>query len=181
YLSIAVLLAHIVLALGHIVYVLRAHQSSGSWATITELLILAYNSRPISAALHNMSAGIKCMKAYRKVVIVRATNNTVPTESELNGNHKRVELFFSADDGVKEDSVNADPVERNGGRAVTWPLMPSQEMSNIELIENRSYPSSTAISLTSRDPRSKSKNSDTTRLLDGSDEQQRIELDQFNS
>lgn len=57
--------------------------------------------------------------------------------------------------------------------------MPS---SNIELTENRRPPPSTVASFTSWNPRSTSENSDIGgRFLDGFDEQQRIELDEFYS
>ncbi|XXH00741.1 hypothetical protein Hte_007091 [Hypoxylon texense] len=179
YLSIAVLLVHIILALGHIIYVFQAHQSSGSWGTITELLILAYGSRPVSSALRNVSAGIKCIKTYRKVAIVRAANLVRSTRDKLDGDHKHAELVLLADDGVKANPVDSS-VERNNRRN-TWPLMSSQLTSSIELSKYSRPTSSTTALLTPRNPRSRSEDSDTRRLFGGFDKQQRTELDEFYS
>ncbi|ETS85554.1 hypothetical protein PFICI_03579 [Pestalotiopsis fici W106-1] len=176
YLSIAVLSAHIVLALVHTVYVLRVHQSSDAWGTIIELIILAYNSHPTSAMLHNISAGIKCIKTYQKVVIVRETHVDRPTAHERDGDHKQAELIVLTDnEGLRG---------RKSGRSVsrTWPLMSSQSTSNIELTENRAFPSNPATSLIRWYPRSSSGNSTARRrLLDGPEEQQRIKLNGFYS
>ncbi|RSL99597.1 hypothetical protein CEP52_009633 [Fusarium oligoseptatum] len=59
YLAITVLLAHIVLVLGHSVYVVYTRRSSDAWDSVMEMLILAHNSQPTSYALRNTSAGLK--------------------------------------------------------------------------------------------------------------------------
>ncbi|KAI2614310.1 uncharacterized protein GGS25DRAFT_517157 [Hypoxylon fragiforme] len=99
YLSIAVLLVHAVLAQAlaqaHIVYVLRARRSSVAWGTVTELVVLAYNSRPVAA-------GIECLEAYRRVVVVRAARvvgsaGSITGRGGLDSGHKQAELILLQD------------------------------------------------------------------------------------
>ncbi|RWA05881.1 hypothetical protein EKO27_g9226 [Xylaria grammica] len=182
YLSIAVLLAHIALALGHMVYTLRTQMSSQSWGTITELLILAYNSQSSSTALLNVTAGIRCVKTYRKVAIVRSVNVARSADSESDGDQKQAKLVILA------DGIKAAPVEDLGRQSrsrvvgVTWPLMSSEVISNIELTKNTRPPSSTALSFTSRNGRSWLEDTSVRRrLLNDPEEQQRIEPDEFYS
>lgn len=78
---------------------------------ITELLVLAYNSDPASTALRNVSAGIKCMKTYRRVFIIRLANLARSRGGKLDSNHKQAKFFLLADGGLK-----ADPVEDIRGR-----------------------------------------------------------------
>ncbi|KAI1439706.1 hypothetical protein F5Y02DRAFT_423722 [Annulohypoxylon stygium] len=183
YLSIAVLLIHIVLALGHIVYVLRTCQSSVSWSTITELVVLAYISRPVAAALDNVSAGIECMKAYRQVVIVRAANFAKSTGGEWESDHKQAELIILPDDGIKTDTMRAHNEPKTDDTISTvYPLMPSRSTSNLELTGSNQLSSSIMALSTSWNPRSGSDNFDVRRrLLNESDGQHRIELDEFYS
>ncbi|KAK5636715.1 hypothetical protein RRF57_012427 [Xylaria bambusicola] len=182
YLSIVVLSAHIVLALGHMIYVLRAQRSSQAWGTITELLILAYNSQFASTALLNVSAGIGCMKTYQRVAIVRSVNIVRSARSELDGDHKQAKLILLADDNKGAPAKDLGRRDRSHAVRITWPLMSSQATSNIELTENTKPPSRTVASFTPWNSRTRSEDSGTRRrLLNDPEEQQRIEPDEFYS
>lgn len=61
FLATTVLLAYILLALVHTIYLLYMHKSSWAWDSVIEVLTLAYNSCPTSQTLQNTSAGIKCI------------------------------------------------------------------------------------------------------------------------
>ncbi|MCJ1353161.1 MAG: hypothetical protein MMC33_003146 [Icmadophila ericetorum] len=73
YLSISILLIHILLALCHIIEMLITRQSSSCWDTVTELLALMQNSRPAPTALKNTCAGIMELGTFGKLAIIRAT------------------------------------------------------------------------------------------------------------
>ncbi|OAL39561.1 hypothetical protein AYO20_00958 [Fonsecaea nubica] len=91
-LSMVVLLAHIVLAIGHIAFVMAKRQSSDSWDSISELVALAQNSRPAYVALANTAAGIRQQRTYGRLARIRATS----TLHHPDGDH--VELIFDGPD-----------------------------------------------------------------------------------
>lgn len=71
YLSIGVLLAHLILAVAHIAYVLITHHSSSTWDSQEEMLALALTSQPPSA-MADTCAGIERFGTMEHVVRVRA-------------------------------------------------------------------------------------------------------------
>ncbi|OAP65658.1 hypothetical protein AYL99_01630 [Fonsecaea erecta] len=92
-LSMVVLLAHIILAIGHIVFVMVKSQSSDSWDSISELVALSQNSRPSYVALAKTAAGITERRTYGRLARIRATS----TIHQPDGDH--VELIFDDADG----------------------------------------------------------------------------------
>ncbi|KAJ9609546.1 hypothetical protein H2200_005873 [Cladophialophora chaetospira] len=89
-LAMVVLLAHTILASGHIILVMAKGQSSDSWDSISELVALAQNSRPSYIALANTAAGISETRTYGRLAKIRAK----PTIERAGGDH--VELVFDA-------------------------------------------------------------------------------------
>ena len=88
-----VLLAHIILAAGHIVFVMVRRQASDSWDSISELIALSQNSRPSYIALANTAAGITERRTYGRMARIRATSTIYQPD---NGH---VELVFEGPDG----------------------------------------------------------------------------------
>ena len=93
YLSMAVLFIHMLLAITHVIELLITHRSSGCWDTVTELLALMQNSRPARSALKNTCAGIKELKTYAQVAVIRAIYPANNHETEL----PYIELLFRED------------------------------------------------------------------------------------
>jgi hypothetical protein len=92
-LAVVVLLAHIILATGHIVIVMVKRQASDSWDSISELIALSQNSRPSYFALANTGAGITERRTYGRRARIRATS----TIDQPDNDH--VELIFEGPDG----------------------------------------------------------------------------------
>lgn len=76
YLSIVVLVCHLVISLAHAIYVVFwTKQTSESWDSITELIALAYHSSPGEDTLKNCGAGIMLLNTLRKRVKVVAVGD----------------------------------------------------------------------------------------------------------
>jgi len=141
YLAIAVLLAHILLALGHSVHLIWRRKSSAAWDSTAEILALAHNSRPSNRALQHTSAGIQCLQTYGKIAVIRAVSSEegedgTTSRSRERGRYMdvppRPELVFTEDDESAvdgnevsdSDDVNWKrnfPKKKSSG-AATWPL-----------------------------------------------------------
>jgi len=106
YLSIAVLFAHILFALSHIIELVITGRSSGCWDTVTELLALMQNSRPARNALRNTGAGIYELTTYAKVAAIRAVHPTDGNGTEL----PHIEVLFRED---QEDPVELQELLEN--------------------------------------------------------------------
>lgn len=93
YLSIALLLIHMLMAVSHIVYLMSTGKSSSAWESMSELLVLAQNSRPAPTALRNANVGVKRLKTYSRIARVYAVKPCEEDEDEpeINSN---VELVF---------------------------------------------------------------------------------------
>ena len=96
FLSIAVLLSHIALALAHTLWLLQTGRSSTCWDTITELIALIQNSRQAPIALENTCAGIRHLRTFSKMAVIRATNAGEDPDHDPGEAH-HVELIFLAD------------------------------------------------------------------------------------
>jgi hypothetical protein len=70
YLALSVVLIHLVIAVGHTILLLKPKESSGCWDTLPELLALAQQSAPSTAALKNTSTGIYRLESFRNSVRV---------------------------------------------------------------------------------------------------------------
>ncbi|KAL2846346.1 hypothetical protein BJX68DRAFT_268810 [Aspergillus pseudodeflectus] len=88
YLSMSVLLVHMVMATIHIIFLLVKRHTSGSWSTVGELIALAQNSPPAYEALANTGAGIQHSKTYSHVARIRTIRDAGSAEA------KRIELQF---------------------------------------------------------------------------------------
>ena len=125
YLSVSVLLSHIVLALGHTVWLIYRRQSSACWDTITELVTLAQNSHPAHAVLKNTSAGIKCIGTFAKVAKVRVVRETdLENEEPTTAPPTHVELVFRESKDLWERRhwpISEDEIALVSSVA-TWPL-----------------------------------------------------------
>lgn len=105
-LGAAVLLAHALIALIHIGVILGTGWGvSRAWASVTELIILAWRSREVAGTeLDNTSAGIERTKTWRKRVMIRERERRVEGESTSAGQlgdgtvvTSRLELILQSD------------------------------------------------------------------------------------
>lgn len=79
-LAMLVLILHMAVAVAHTVWTVGRKKSSASWDSITEILVLAQNSKPAYGALKNTAAGVQHSKTFAKKVVIRPTK--LPSESE---------------------------------------------------------------------------------------------------
>jgi hypothetical protein len=132
YLSISVLLGHIILATAHTLWLLWKKKSSGCWDTITELVTLAQNPRPAHTVLENTSTGIKCIGTFAKVATVH-----VVRDSDLNEEHPtpppHVELVFSEGREPQEETrcLVSENDTAHVSSVATWPLMPKNAAASL--------------------------------------------------
>lgn len=100
-LAIAALCTHILIAITHTIWTLRKRQSSACWDSVTEILVLAQNSKPAFPALENTAAGIRYSSTYAKNVVIRPT--TLPNKDEVD----HLELIYEEEE-CTEDAVDED-------------------------------------------------------------------------
>lgn len=99
YLSIVVLLLHMVVALIHTLYLLFTQLSSASWDTMEEFIVLAQVSRTDTKDLRNTSAGIKRFSTM-------ARNTRVKTSGPgAGGGEEKVELLIGGEEREKMGKV----------------------------------------------------------------------------
>lgn len=129
YLAIAVLLAHILLALGHSAHLIWRRKSSAAWDSTAEILALAHNSRPSNRALRHTSAGIQSLQTYGKIAVIRAVSGSedgVSTSTERHMDVPHPELVFEDDeyavDGEDSDAAWKGDFPKRSSGAATWPL-----------------------------------------------------------
>ncbi|TVY76140.1 hypothetical protein LSUE1_G008647 [Lachnellula suecica] len=127
YLAMSVLLGHLVLALGHTIWVIWRRKTSDSWDSISKIIALAQNSSPAFHALNNTSAGIDRAITYSRKAKIRATD--VP--GFYDGDH--VELVFeevlTADDAGEQISEDEIPLSPRPRVPSTWPIDHSRNSS----------------------------------------------------
>ena len=86
-LAMAVLIAHMLLAAAHIIWLaIFTKQTSGCWTLVTELVTLAFNSRSHNSYLENTGAGIEYGSTIGQVARIRArchSDNSVEDRVEL--------------------------------------------------------------------------------------------------
>ncbi|KAG8158525.1 hypothetical protein KVR01_011647 [Diaporthe batatas] len=141
-LALGILIAHILIALGHTMHLILYRKSSASWDTISEFLALAHNSRPSKKALRNASAGIRTKKPFSKIAHVRAVTMEKGTTAEAAADMlatDRAELIFveSDDEDVSDDQH--DPIENESTQSVAGEsailLLP-----NPQVVATRTWP-----------------------------------------
>ncbi|KAG8533075.1 uncharacterized protein KY384_001858 [Bacidia gigantensis] len=136
-LSMIVLFVHMVVAILHTAWTVARGKSSASWDSITEILVLAQNSKPAYRALENTAAGLKYQHTYAKKVTIRPTklpNASEPDhlellleEEEVHADHEMVDVEHlslppphSAQSSVSSTrETSSHPV--NTTRGATWP------------------------------------------------------------
>jgi hypothetical protein len=121
YLSMSVLLIHVLMATAHIIYVIRKRRTSSSWGSVAQIIALSQNSPPAFDILTNTSGGIKSRKTFLQMAKIRVRRTPdLP-------NHEHLELLF------KDSSIpghqrtlsehELDELNNNWTRhPATWPL-----------------------------------------------------------
>ena len=99
-LAIAALCTHIFIATTHTIWTLRKRQSSACWDSVTEILVLAQNSKP-SSTLENTAAGIRYSSTYAKRVSIRPTR--FPNKDDMD----HIEMIYEEDKHT-QDAADAD-------------------------------------------------------------------------
>lgn len=151
YLATAVLVAHLFLAIGHMIWLVGTRQSSGCWSLVTEIVNLAYNSRTTTPALDNTGAGIDRGSTFGQIarILVRASDSsTTPA---------RVELVF--DDSI--DSIeDSKDLEMTTGTTQQEPELGIKQIANTSssfgltgLFDERAHTTSTDALISKSDVR----------------------------
>ncbi|KAL4908491.1 hypothetical protein BDW74DRAFT_175176 [Aspergillus multicolor] len=104
YLSMSVLLIHMVMAALHTGYIVVQRHTSGSWSTVGELVALAQNSQPAFNVLANTGGGIKRSRTYAQVARIRVVRR--PGKDSDDEQPERIELLFD-DPGPLVKSLDA--------------------------------------------------------------------------
>lgn len=118
YLSMSVLLAHILMASAHIYWLIKKRQTSRNWGTISELITLAQNSRPAIHALENTGAGIEHLTTFARIARIRVRQQ--PEFSDL----EHVELLFGDEKVVfSEPQGSLDEPRTTSGIGVSEPIL----------------------------------------------------------
>ena len=115
YLSIALLLSHMFLALSHTTWLLGTGRSSSCWDSITELVALVQNSRPAPIVLKNTCAGIKRKHTFSIRARIRATA-PITYETDERPNAEHVEVIFGPDhliNGPRTRSISSSSLQEN--------------------------------------------------------------------
>ncbi|KAK5105956.1 hypothetical protein LTS08_000071 [Lithohypha guttulata] len=89
YLAMSVLMAHMLLAIGHVIWMISKRETSGCWSLVTDIITLAYNSRTVAPCLKNTGAGVERRSTVRQVARILARPH--PETCAMD----RVELVFT--------------------------------------------------------------------------------------
>lgn len=94
---------YLFIAVTHTLWILTCHNTSCSWDTITELLAIALQS-PIATALLGSGAGIERVNTYKKLVRLKALNDS---DGESQGVDERLVLVLETENEVERgEKVN---------------------------------------------------------------------------
>ncbi|KAJ5662100.1 uncharacterized protein N7477_009716 [Penicillium maclennaniae] len=120
YLAIAVLLAHLLMATAHIIYIVCKRRTSSSWGTVAEIITLSKNSQPSFDVLANTSGGIDSRRTFLQMAKIRVRQ--IPGLP----NHDHVELLFENSTSLHHQrnasNHELDELRNNWSRhSVTWP------------------------------------------------------------
>ncbi|KAH8594151.1 hypothetical protein B0O99DRAFT_688174 [Bisporella sp. PMI_857] len=77
YFALALLFAHVIIAVVHIGWVIYTRETSTTWSSLSDLITLTIKSTPPAVALKNTSAGIGGYKAFKEPVRIRATSRVI--------------------------------------------------------------------------------------------------------
>ncbi|KAF2108323.1 hypothetical protein BDV96DRAFT_652891 [Lophiotrema nucula] len=97
YISLAILGLHMLIAMIHAAVIVYLGRTSEAWDTISELIALAYSSKPERAILQNCGAGIDHLRTLENNVKVRARRDSVRSgnSSSTGSSVSRVELIVT--------------------------------------------------------------------------------------
>lgn len=109
YLVMIVLLAHVFLVLAHSLYVIWKRRSSSARDSISEMIALAYKSRPSDQVLENTPGGIASFQTFGVVTTIRGESSSSGTDTEESTNDppvSRVCLVFHEGKMIRtEDAI----------------------------------------------------------------------------
>ncbi|KAL3486647.1 hypothetical protein BJX62DRAFT_17625 [Aspergillus germanicus] len=117
YLSIVLLLAHILLAIAHTAWSLWRGETSEAWDSIPELVALAQQSPPAGTPLlDNTCAGVRSMRTMRRVVRVESAVNGSSGAAPATAAKHTLRLTFRGvwDDRKKDDVPEVELAYGNG-------------------------------------------------------------------
>ena len=110
-LAMAVLFLHIALAAFHCVISVLHGKSSACWDSVTEIMVIAQNSKPAFKSLENTAAGIQYSATFSKKVVVRPTQ--LPDDQEAD--HLQFQLIeeqaVAEDEAVELETRNVQPTD----------------------------------------------------------------------
>lgn len=130
-LSAAVLLLHILIALVHSAWIiLWTGESSSSWDSIVELVVLAQNSHPAFSALRNTAAGIKHSSTFARKVSIRPTS----TPGSLDTEH--LEMVYE-DEAVRLEDAEMSDLQKDNTSDI--PLRSRRAIHSSTWTERRAY------------------------------------------
>jgi hypothetical protein len=72
-LSLTVIMAYCIFAVGHITYMISSGHTSTAWSSATEIIVLAMQSKR-SEHLRHVSAGVNCLATYQEPVGIRVND-----------------------------------------------------------------------------------------------------------
>ena len=99
YLAMLVLFLHMAVATAHTIWTTFRRKSSACWDSVTEILVLAQNSKPAHHALRNTAAGLQQSHTFAKKVSIRPTK--LPNAQEAD----HVELIFEEEEMHTENEM----------------------------------------------------------------------------
>jgi hypothetical protein len=132
YLSMAVLLAHLLMATANIIYVVYKRRTSNSWGTIAELIALSQNSQQALDVLPNTSGGINSRKTFLQMAKIRVRRvHDVPSRDH-------VEMIFEDPKYPDHqlDASNHEQEELHGEESRhprTWPMNTMESTANFDV------------------------------------------------
>ena len=103
-LAMAVLFLHIAIAASHCVWSVARGKSSACWDSITEIMVIAQNSKPAFQALENTAAGVQYLSTFSKKVVVRPAK--LPDSQEAD--HIQFQLM-EEQEGAENEMAELDP------------------------------------------------------------------------
>lgn len=136
YLAIGTHIVYMFLALCHIVRLGFHRRISACWDSFTEFLVLVQNSRPATTTLRNTCAGIRELRTYARVAVIRAVQANRNTSTT---HVPHLELLFHEDEErpIGLETLSDDPTllnERFSGTLVhSRPWAPNHADSLITL------------------------------------------------
>ena len=98
-LAMVVLFLHMAVATSHTIWTVGRGKSSACWDSITEILVLAQNSKPAYRSLQNTAAGLQHSYTFAKRVSIRPTK--LPNAQEPD----HLELVFEEEEIHAEDEM----------------------------------------------------------------------------